>query len=111
MSSGRTPRVPQPAGTGGIQADLLATLLRNIQAPASLQPSGLDALIQRMEATDKVGVGLVRRVSRADATPSRSQQIQANLRECPAPNSAKGLKCRQEICAVYAGRDPACPAM
>ncbi|MGY1426004.1 hypothetical protein [Lysobacter sp. A289] len=103
------PRASPAAGTGDKQADLLATLLRNIKAPAHPQPSGLDALILKMEATDKVDPS--RRVSRADAAPSRSQQIQENLRECPAPNSAKGLKCRQEICAVYAGRDPACPAM
>lgn len=91
---------------------LLATLLHNIKAgdEPGEKASGLDSLLQKMQATEAAGSG---RALDSAAAPQqiRSQQIQANLRECPPPNTAKGLKCRQQICAVYAGRDPACPAL
>lgn len=93
----------------GNEPDLMATLLGNIKAQEGTPASGLDSLIRKME-TEQTPV-----VARSDPAAaahhrSRSQQIQNNLRECPPANTAKGLKCRQAICAVYAGRDPACPA-
>src|SRR5690606_24973439 len=71
--------------------------------------SGLDAFLQTMD-TDSTGVASAERNRNGRPQRTRSQQIQQNLRECPAANTAKELKCRQEICAVYAGRDPAWPA-
>ncbi len=91
-------------------SDLMSALLENIQTKGNESGSGLDSLIEKMEA--KEAKPATRRSKTASATvpQSRSQQIQSNLRECPPANTAKGLKCRQDICAVYAGRDPACPA-
>lgn len=89
---------------------LMSTLLRNIRAEGgpTAPSSELDSLVRDLEAGNRAGAA-------SDASPAgvprtRSQQIQQNLRECPPPNTAAGLKCRQAICAVYAGRDPACPA-
>lgn len=95
----------------GKERDLMATLLGNIK-PQKSQPaaSQLDSLIQTMETNEAKTVATASQPVSAATQPSRSQQIQSNLRECPPANTAKGLKCRQEICAVYAGRDPACPA-
>lgn len=94
------------------EPDLLAILMGNIkpgQPSEKNDGSGLDAFIQTMEAED---TGMASADENRNGRPqrTRSQQIQKNLRECPAANTAKGVKCRQEICAVYAGRDPACPA-
>lgn len=94
------------------EPDLLAVLLGNIkpgQSSGQTDGSGLDAFIQTMEAE---GSGVASAEPSRNGRPqrTRSQQIQQNLAECPAANTAKGVKCRQEICAVYAGRDPACPA-
>lgn len=44
----------------------------------------------------------------APAAPANP--VQASLRKCPKANTARGLQCRQKICAKYAGQDPACPA-
>lgn len=44
----------------------------------------------------------------APAAPANP--VQASLRKCPKANTARGLQCRQKICARYAGQDPACPA-
>ncbi|WP_139178634.1 hypothetical protein [Lysobacter sp. yr284] len=45
------------------------------------------------------------------ATPAApANPVQASLRKCPKANTARGLQCRQKICAKYAGQDPACPA-
>lgn len=105
---------PAPAAAGNAPAagnsgpELLATLLRNIHsepAPASGE-SELDQLVGRL---DKAAAQPAAAEAGGGAT-FRSQQIQSNLRECPPPNTPQGVKCRQEICAVYAGRDPACPA-
>lgn len=108
----RTPRLPT-ATVGrphdGGEPDLIATLLHNIQTQTGEPPSGLDTLIRKMEAAEAAATDTRKRDPRAGASP-RSQQIQANLRECPPANTASGLTCRQAICAVYAGRDPACPA-
>ncbi|QOW24632.1 hypothetical protein INQ43_00540 [Lysobacter sp. H23M47] len=87
----------------------MATLLGNIQAAEAAPASGLDTLIRKMES-DEASVVAGRQNASTGIQPTRSQQIQSNLRECPPANTSKGLKCRQEICAVYAGRDPACPA-
>lgn len=101
------------------EPDLLAVLLGNIRAGdegKARDVEGLDALIRSMQTEqDRTAT---RSPSGAAATDqangrplrTRSEQIQSNLRECPPPNTAKGIKCRQAICAVYAGRDPACPA-
>ncbi|WP_222566025.1 hypothetical protein [Novilysobacter antarcticus] len=96
-------------GSRGSEPNLMATLLGNIKAADAEPVSGLDTLIRKMES-DEATVGAGKRSASADIQPTRSQQIQSNLRECPPANTAKGLKCRQDICAVYAGRDPACPA-
>lgn len=87
----------------------MATLLGNIKAADAEPVSGLDTLIRKMESDEATAVAGTRTAS-TGIPPTRSQQIQSNLRECPPANTARGLKCRQEICAVYAGRDPACPA-
>lgn len=108
-SRSRAPSASRTARSSGDQTNLISTLLSNIQTPAEPQPSGLDSLIQKMESAEKIDTPPS--TVHAEAVPTPSKQIQANLRECPAANTAKGLKCRQEICAVYAGRDPACPAM
>ena len=79
------------------------------QDAATHDGSGLDAFIRTME-TEDTGMASVDENRNGRPQRARSQQIQQNLRECPAANTAKGLKCRQEICAVYAGPDPACPA-
>lgn len=99
-----------PAATAPGEPALMSTLLRNIRAEdgRSAQTSELDGLVRDLESGKRAAVA-------SDASPAgvprtRSQQIQRNLRECPPPNTAAGLKCRQAICAVYAGRDPACPA-
>lgn len=94
------------------EPDLLAILMGNIKPSQDARVqngSGLDAFIQTMEAED-TGMASAEQERNGRPQRPRSQQIQQNLRECPAANTAKGLKCRQEICAVYAGRDPACPA-
>jgi len=113
-----TPAVPRPparkpeGASGRDEPDLLAILMGNIKPgqPTGDSPgSGLDAFLQTMDA-DSTGVASAERNRNGRPQRTRSQQIQQNLRECPAANTAKGLKCRQEICAVYAGRDPACPA-
>ncbi|MGQ4660534.1 hypothetical protein [Lysobacter sp. F6437] len=94
------------------EPDLLAILMGNIkpgQPSDDSHGSGLDAFLQTMDA-DSPGVASAERNRNGRPQRTRSQQIQQNLRECPAANTAKGLKCRQDICAVYAGRDPACPA-
>lgn len=106
----RTGKAKARGSSTGKERDLMATLLGNIK-PQKSQPaaSELDSLIQTMETSGAKTVA-TRQPASAAAQPSRSQQIQSNLRECPPANTAKGLKCRQEICAVYAGRDPACPA-
>ncbi|MGH8084535.1 MAG: hypothetical protein ACREPV_04595 [Lysobacter sp.] len=106
------PRRSQARAAVGDEPDLLAILLGNIkpgQSSGKDDGSGLDAFIQTMEAEDS-GVASADRNRNGRPQRTRSQQIQQNLRECPAANTAKGVKCRQEICAVYAGRDPACPA-
>ncbi|QOD91027.1 hypothetical protein H2514_12855 [Lysobacter sp. CW239] len=111
----RAPRLPAAQAArprDGSEPDLIATLLHNIQAQTGETPSGLDTLIQKMQtstATEAAATDTREHGPRTGALP-RSQQIQANLRECPPPNTARGLTCRQAICAVYAGRDPACPA-
>lgn len=87
----------------------MATLLGNIKASDAEPVSGLDTLIRKME-NDEATVVASKQTAATGSQPTRSQQIQSNLRECPPANTAKGLKCRQAICAVYAGRDPACPA-
>ena len=100
------------AAASGDEPDLLAILMGNIkpgQDAATHEGSGLDAFIRTME-TEDTGMASVDENRNGRPQRARSQQIQQNLRECPAANTAKGLKCRQEICAVYAGRDPACPA-
>ena len=94
------------------EPDLLAVLLGNIkpgQSSGKTDGSGLDVFIQTMEAEER-GVASAEPNRNGRPQRTRSQQIQQNLRECPAANTAKGVECRQEICAVYAGRDPACPA-
>lgn len=94
------------------EPDLLAVLLGNIkpgQSSGKTDGSGLDAFIQTMDAEGS-GVGSAEPSRNGRPQRTRSQQIQRNLAECPAANTAKGVKCRQQICAVYAGRDPACPA-
>ncbi|WP_160291519.1 hypothetical protein [Lysobacter sp. A03] len=98
----------KPGASGG-EPDLMATLLGNIKAPEPEPVSGLDTLIRKMES-EEASVVAGKQTASARLQPTRSQQIQSNLRECPPANTAKGLKCRQAICAVYAGRDPACPA-
>lgn len=107
------PRAARARGTNpGARAgepDLMATLLGNIQAAEAAPASGLDTLIRKMES-DEASVVAGRQNASTGIQPTRSQQIQSNLRECPPANTTKGLKCRQAICAVYAGRDPACPA-
>ena len=70
----------------------------------------LDVLLQDMASEENAAGGTAAVGGQSRPTRRRSQQIQSNLRECPPANTAKGLACRQEICAVYAGRDPACPA-
>ena len=98
--------------SGRDEPDLLAILMGNIkpgQPSDDSHGSGLDAFLQTMEA-ESTGVASAERNRNGRPQRTRSQQIQQNLRECPAANTAKGLKCRQDICAVYAGRDPACPA-
>lgn len=105
-------RIRAPDHTGRDGPALLAILLHNIQAgdqagDAGNNASGLDSLLQNMQAAQTAGNDR----APGPASAPRSQQIQANLRECPPPNTAKGLRCRQEICAVCAGRDPACPAL
>lgn len=95
-------------GSAG-EPDLMATLLGNIKTQDAAPASGLDSLIRKMESDDAALVASNQSAS-TRGQPTRSQQIQSNLRECPPANTAKGLKCRQEICKVYAGRDPACPA-
>ncbi len=94
-------------GSSG-EPDLMATLLGNIQAQGN-EASALDSLIRKMEADDASAVTSDQLTARA-SNPVRSQHIQAKLRACPKPNTAKGLKCRQDICALHAGRDAACPA-
>jgi len=106
------PRRRSARAPTGDEPDLLAVLLGNIkpgQSSGKTDGSGFDAFIQTMEAEDS-GVASADRNRHGGPPRTRSQQIQQNLRECPAANTAKGVKCRQEICAVYAGRDPACPA-
>ena len=95
----RAPAAPVPARTRAVAAAaepddqaLLATLLGHIRArpaPESAQAATAPA---------------------AAGAEFRSHQIQMNLRDCPPANTAEGVACRREICAVYAGRDPACPA-
>lgn len=109
-----TPTATPRAGTArkrsnGSEPDLMTTLLGNIKAQDAAPASGLDSLIRKMEADEAGSVARNDPASTAQQR-SRSQQIQDNLRECPPANTARGLKCRQAICAVYAGRDPACPA-
>ena len=109
-----TPHAAARPGTArkrsnGSEPDLMATLLGNIKAQDAAPASGLDSLIRKMEA-DEARTVAGNDPATAAQQRSRSQQIQDNLRECPLANTAKGLKCRQAICAVYAGRDPACPA-
>ena len=106
------PPARRAASAADREPDLLAILMGNIKPSqdAHVQNgSGLDAFIRTMEAED---TGMASADQERNGRPQRprSQQIQQNLRECPAANTAQGLKCRQEICAVYAGRDPACPA-
>lgn len=87
----------------GDQQDLLSTLLHNIESSkvtAAAEAATLDALVRRLREQETPAT-----------TRRRSEQIQSNLRDCPPPNTTAGLQCRQEICAVYAGRDPACPAL
>lgn len=93
----RAPAAPTPARPRAAAAEpddqaLLATLLGHIHA----RPTPESA--QAATAPAAAGAGF------------RSHQIQMNLRECPPANTAEGVACRREICAVYAGRDPACPA-
>lgn len=99
----RRPARPKPAPAAGSgESDLLSTLLQNIESSkqtAAADAASLDELVRQLRDED------------APSTRRRSEQIQSNLRDCPAPNTVEGLKCRQEICAVYAGRDPACPAL
>ncbi|WP_228482056.1 hypothetical protein [Lysobacter sp. H21R4] len=101
-------RTSQP-GMRNDEPDLMATLLGNIKAADAPPASGLDTLIQKMESEGASAVA-GKQTASTGVPPTRSQQIQSNLRECPPANTTKGLKCRQAICAVYAGRDPACPA-
>lgn len=101
-------RTSEP-GMRNDEPDLMATLLGNIKTADAPPASGLDTLIQKMES-DGASAVAGKQTASTGVPPTRSQQIQSNLRECPPANTAKGLKCRQAICAVYAGRDPACPA-
>lgn len=112
-TAARRPRAAKPASSAGAESEsrLLAALLANIQSPpAEREVSPLDVLLQDMAAEENAAGGSAAVGGQSRPTRRRSQQIQSNLRECPPANTAKGLACRQEICAVYAGRDPACPA-
>ncbi|MDX1549882.1 MAG: hypothetical protein R3278_04985, partial [Lysobacter spongiicola] len=112
-TAARRPRAAKPASTAGAESEskLLAALLANIQSPpAEREASPLDVLLQDMAAKENAAGATAALGGQSRPTRRRSQQIQSNLRECPPANTAKGLACRQEICAVYAGRDPACPA-
>ena len=117
-STAAKPIAPRPLARKPARAssrdepDLLAILMGNIkpgQPSDDSHGSGLDAFLQTMDA-ESPGVASADQNRNGRPQRTRSQQIQQNLRECPAANTAKGLKCRQDICAVYAGRDPACPA-
>lgn len=111
-TAARRPQAANPASSAGADSEskLLAALLANIQSPpAEREASPLDVLLQDMAAEENAAGGTAA-VGGQSRPTRRSQQIQSNLRECPPANTAKGLACRQEICAVYAGRDPACPA-
>lgn len=106
---------PATAGARAAQAPasdeppaLLAVLLGHIQArptPATEAQSGMDRMVAQLSDADGAGPQ-----AQAPATEFRSWQIQLNLRECPPANTTEGVACRQAICEVYAGRDPACPA-
>ncbi|RNF83580.1 hypothetical protein [Montanilutibacter psychrotolerans] len=122
----------RPAGTAAPRAnsnepDLLATLLRNIEQGETRERSqdnaALDALIERLRdpavagaSGGTAGGSPVRTVAAAPAgsartaAPTRSEQLQAQLRECPRANTTNGIDCRQRVCAKHAGKDPACPA-
>lgn len=115
LTAAGRPRTAKPASTAAAESEseskLLAALLANIQSsPAEREASPLDVLLQDMAAEEKAAGTTAAVGGQSRPTRMRSQQIQSNLRECPPANTAKGLACRQEICAVYAGRDPACPA-
>jgi len=103
---GERPIAPAPRAG---EPDLLASLLRNIhrqEAAASRDPDALDALIQQVRDNDNAAPDR----GTSAATPARAEQVQRQLRACPPPNSARGLRCRQDVCAAHAGRDQACPA-
>ena len=104
----RAPRA-RPETVATDEPDLLEILLGNIRSTRDStvrDVDGMDALVRRVH--DRGGAASAGGSQRP--LRLRSEQIQSNLRECPPPDTAKGLECREAICAVYAGRDPACPA-
>lgn len=98
----RRPRARPATTSRRGEPDLLSTLLHNIESSrqtAVADAATLDQLVRRLHGRE------------VPEGQYRSEQIQSNLRDCPPANTVAGLRCRQEICAVYAGRDAACPAL
>lgn len=92
----------------GNDHDALESLVRQVRDRDGLRAAGTGAAMSGARAARNA------KSAKAGSTPAvdaeRSGQIQTRLRQCPRANTRQGLQCRQNVCAKYAGRDPACPA-
>jgi len=107
---------PEPGGTVATAGAPFATLQRPQRGS---DQDALNALVRQVRdrdaainATRVAAAGAYRNRGSAASTKAwaPSDQVQAQLRQCPRANTNAGLQCRQKVCATPAGQqDAACP--